>query len=62
LLFKKLQADVENLAVVESRIRDADIATKSAELVKYLTRQQSAIAVLVPANQMPKLALKLLEL
>jgi flagellin len=55
-----LQAASENYKAAESRIRDADIASDSSNLVRLNILQQSAASVLGQANQQPALALKLL--
>lgn len=56
-----LAAVVENYKSAESRIIDADIAANSAELVRTQILQQAASAVLAQANQVPQIALQLLE-
>ena len=48
------------LAGAESRIRDADLASETAQLTKDLILQQAATAVLSQANSSPQLALDLL--
>lgn len=50
----------ENLSAANSRIRDADIAEESSELVKQQILQQSGVAVLGHANSSQQNALKLL--
>lgn len=50
----------ENLSAANSRIRDADIAQESSELVKQQILQQSGVAVLGHANSSQQQALKLL--
>ncbi|MBX7138580.1 MAG: flagellin FliC [Oligoflexia bacterium] len=55
-----LEVAKENFASAEGRIRDADIAGETANLLRYNIVQQSAAAVLAQANQQPQLALKLL--
>ncbi len=50
----------ENLSAANSRIRDADIATESSELVKQQILQQAGVAVLGHANTSQQNALKLL--
>ena len=50
----------ENMSTANSRIRDADIATESAELAKNNILSQAGVAVLSQANQNNMLALKLL--
>ncbi len=51
---------VENLVASESRIRDADIAQVSSELVTRQIMQQAGIAVLAQANAAPLAALALI--
>ena len=51
----------ENLAASESRIRDADIAAVSSELVTQQILQQAGISVLAQANQSPQAVLALLQ-
>ena len=51
---------VENLSASESRIRDADIAQVSSELVTRQIMQQAGLAVLAQANTAPQSALSLL--
>ncbi|HEY8278935.1 MAG TPA: flagellin [Bdellovibrionota bacterium] len=50
----------ENLSAANSRIRDADIAVESSELVKQQILQQAGVAVLGHANSSQQNALKLL--
>ncbi len=52
---------VENLSASESRIRDADIAEVSSELVAKQIMQQAGVAVLAQANAAPQAVLKLLQ-
>jgi flagellin len=56
-----LMQSAENLTSAESRIRDADVASESANLAKAAVLQQAAVSVLSQANQQPQLALKLLS-
>ena len=56
-----LQVTSENFKAAESRIRDADTAQDSAELVRLNILQQAASSVLAQANQQPELALRLLQ-
>jgi len=51
----------ENLESANSRIRDTDMAEETSELVKNNIRNQSTVAMLSQANQVPQLALKLLS-
>lgn len=50
---------VENLSAANSRIRDADIASSSAELARNTVLQSASVSVLAQANQTPNMALKL---
>lgn len=51
----------ENLTASDSRIRDLDIASESANMTKAQILQQAAVNVLAQANQTPQLALSLLR-
>lgn len=55
-----LGVSVENLSAANSRIRDADMASESAELTRNNIMVQSGISVLGQANQVNAMALKLL--
>jgi flagellin len=55
-----LKVSNENLASSNSRIRDADIAKQSSQMIKENILQQTGVAVLASANQTPKAALSLL--
>ena len=50
----------ENLSAANSRIRDADIAAVSSEMVRNTILQQAGTSVLAQANQANQLALKLI--
>jgi len=52
---------VENLSASESRIRDADIAEVSSELVTRQIMQQAGVSVLAQANSSPQAVLNLLQ-
>jgi flagellin len=56
-----LGVSVENLSASESRIRDADIASVSSELVTRQIMQQAGVAVLAQANAAPQAALSLIS-
>jgi len=56
-----LEVARENYVAADSRIRDADIASEVAELVRQQVLQQSAAAILAQANQQPAVALSLLQ-
>lgn len=51
----------ENIQASESRIRDVDIAQETADLTKNQILQQASTSVLAQANNLPKLALSLLQ-
>ena len=55
-----LQIYDENLSTAKSRIRDADMASESAELAKNNILSNAGVSVLSQANQNPMLALKLI--
>jgi flagellin len=61
IAISNLQTAKENFAAAESRIRDADIASEAANLVRTQILQQAAASVLAQANQGPALALRLLQ-
>ena len=50
----------ENLSAANSRIRDADVASATADLTRNTILQQAGVSVLAQANQAPQLALSLL--
>lgn len=52
---------VENLSASESRIRDADIAMVSSQLVARQIMQQAGVSVLSQANTAPQAVLQLLK-
>ncbi|MCB0354408.1 MAG: VCBS repeat-containing protein [Bdellovibrionales bacterium] len=56
-----LKSSTENYRAAESRIRDADIATEAAALVRLQILSQASTAVLAQANQQPQIALQLLS-
>jgi flagellin len=51
----------EQLAAAESRIRDLDIASETADLTRNSIMQQAAVSVLSQANVQPQIALSLLQ-
>jgi len=55
-----LGVSVENLSASESRIRDADIAAVSSEMVTRQIMQQAGVAVLAQANAAPQSVLSLI--
>jgi flagellin len=50
-----------NLSAANSRIRDVDVAQETAALSRNQILAQSGVAVLAQANQLPQLALNLLQ-
>ncbi|MBI2765839.1 MAG: flagellin [Chloroflexi bacterium] len=52
---------VENLTAAESRIRDADVASLSSQMVSNQILQQAGVSVLSQANQSPQAVLALLK-
>jgi flagellin len=55
-----LDVSIENLSAAESRIRNTDVASESANLSRSQILQQAATSILSQANQSPSLALSLL--
>jgi flagellin len=55
------QTFAESLAAANSRIRDVDVASETANLSRTQILTQAGISVLAQANQVPQLALKLLQ-
>jgi flagellin len=55
-----IEVTIENLSASESRIRDADFASETANLTRAQIIQQSSIATLTQANLRPQAALALL--
>jgi flagellin len=51
----------ENLAAANSRIRDVDVASETANMTRYQILTQAGVSVLGQANQLPALALSLLK-
>ena len=58
---RHLTTSTENLLAAESRIRSADIAEESANLIRDQVKQQAATAILAQANQNPSLVMQLLK-
>ena len=56
-----LRVATENFSAAEARIRDADVASETANLTRASILQQAGVAVLGQANQQPQLALQLLR-
>ena len=50
----------ENLSAANSRIRDVDVASESADMTRNNILMQAGVSVLAQANQQPQIALSLL--
>ncbi|MEE9278249.1 MAG: flagellin, partial [Dehalococcoidia bacterium] len=61
ITINSLSISVENLSASESRVRDADIAAVSSELVTRQILQQAGVSVLAQANQSAQAVLALLQ-
>lgn len=57
----QLSIQAENNAATNSRIRDTDFAEESAKLAQTSILKQSGVSVLTQSNQIPALALRLLQ-
>jgi flagellin len=60
-VISQIQTASENLSAANSRIRDVDVAEESSRLSRAQILMQAGISVLAQANQVPQLALKLLQ-
>lgn len=58
---RNLAIQVESLSAAKGRIKDADFAAESAEFTQQSILQQAGASVLAQANQLPQIALKLLQ-
>lgn len=58
--YRSISNTRENLSAAESRIRDVDVASETADLTRNSIMQQAAVSVLAQANAQPQLALSLL--
>lgn len=56
-----LQIQAENLQAAESRISDVDVATEMTNFVRNQILTQSAVAMLAQANQLPQMAMQLMQ-
>jgi flagellin len=56
-----LQIQAENLQAAESRVSDVDVADEMTELVRTQILARAATAMLAQANNIPQMALSLLE-
>jgi flagellin len=60
-VIRSLGVTTENLAASESRIRDTDMAEETTSYVRNQILQQSGVAMLAQANQVPQSILQLLQ-
>jgi flagellin len=58
---RNLSTQTENLSEARSRIRDTDYAEETAKMTQAHILQQGGVAVLSQANQMPAMAMQLLQ-
>jgi flagellin len=58
---RNIAIQIESLSAARSRIKDADFAAESAEFTQQSILQQAGASVLTQANQLPQIALKLLQ-
>ena len=58
---ESLTTTIENMTAAHSTIMDADIAEESANYVQQQILQQTASSLLVQANQLPSIALSLIQ-
>ena len=58
---RNIGISVENLSAARSRIKDVDIASESAEMTQHNILMQAGISVLSQANNVPQMALQLLQ-
>jgi flagellin len=50
-----------NLAAANSRIRDVDVAEETSQLARNQVLSQAGTSVLAQANQIPQMAMQLLQ-
>lgn len=56
-----LQISEENYSAANSRIKDIDIASATADSTKYQILQQASVSILSQTNQLPSIAIALLQ-
>jgi flagellin len=56
-----IQAFSESLSAADSRIKDVDVAAETSNMSRQQILMQAGVSVLAQANQMPQMALKLLQ-
>lgn len=59
--YDNLSLTVESLTTAKSRITDTDVAQASSDMIKNQILQQTAAAMLTQANQIPAMALNLIQ-
>lgn len=59
--FRSVLNTSENLSAAESRIRDLDVASETADLTRNSILQQASVSILSQANVQPQIALSLLQ-
>jgi flagellin len=58
--YRSIQNTRESLSAAESRVRDVDVASETADLTRNSIMQQAAVSILAQANVQPQLALSLI--
>jgi len=58
---RTIAISIENTSAAESRIRDVDVASETAELTKYQVLQQAGVSILAQANVSTSIVLSLLN-
>ena len=58
---RNISISVENLSAARSRIKDVDVANETADLTKHSILMQAGVSVLAQANNVPRMALTLLQ-
>jgi flagellin len=51
----------ENISAANSRIRDVDVASETAEMTRNNILMQAGVSILAQANQAPSVAMNLLR-
>ena len=57
----QLLVEEENLEAANSRIRDVDVAEETTRLAKHQILTQASVSMLTQANELPRLALRILN-
>jgi len=61
VVVSNLQTAIQNTTAAQSQIQDADIASETANMTRANILTQAGTSILAQANQLPQLALKLLQ-